>query len=120
MTAPLQLTSWSALGGSILLSSCAQIALKRGLNVRRPVSALWRTATSPWVMAWALCFGVATVLWIVALHSLDLSYAYPLLGSGYVLVTAMAVILLRERVSRIHWIAVLLIAIGVACIARSV
>lgn len=116
----LHLTSWFALAGSILLSSFAQIALKRGMNTRLPASGLWRVAASPWVMAWALCFAAATVLWIIALRSLDLSYAYPMLGSGYVLVTAMAAVVLRERVSSVHWVAVVIIAIGVACIARSV
>ena len=117
---PSHLTAWSALAGSILLSSFAQIALKRGMNTRRPAAALWRVAVSPWVLSWGVCFLVATALWIIALHSLDLSYAYPLLGSGYVVVTALAAVFLRERVSRLHWLAVMIIAVGVACIARSV
>ena len=115
-----QPSSWIALAGSILLSSFAQIALKRGMNGRRAATGVWSVARSPWVMAWGMSFFVATVLWIVALRSLDLSYAYPLLGSGYVVVTAMAAIFLRERVTRVHWLAVGIIAVGVACIARSV
>ncbi len=113
------LHSWLALSGSIVLGSCAQIALKHGANTRRPGASLARTALSPWVLLWAASFTVATALWIVALSHLDISYAYPLLGLGYVLVTALAAWLLRERVSRLHWLAVGIIAIGAACVARS-
>lgn len=109
-----------ALGGSIVLGACAQIALKHGANIRRPGRGVWRAVVSPWLLTWAVCFAVATALWIVALRSLDISYAYPLLGFGYVLVTALAALLLRERVSPLHWLAVLLITTGAACVARSV
>lgn len=114
-----QLHPWLALSGSIALSSCAQIALKYGVNRRRPQAAWWHLAFSPWVLLWGASFALATLLWVVALRVLDLSYAYPLLGFGYVLVTALAALLLRERVSKLHWLAVLLIAFGAACVARS-
>ncbi len=112
-------SSWVALFGSIVLGSCAQIALKHGANTRRPGEGLARAVLSPWVLLWAANFSVATVLWIIALSHLDISYAYPLLGLGYVLVTALAAWLLREHVSRLHWLAVGIIALGAACVARS-
>ncbi len=111
-----------ALGSSIVLGACAQIALKHGANTRHReagVSGVFGTAVSPWVLVWAINFLVATGLWIVALGHLDISYAYPMLGLGYVLVTAMAALLLEERVSPLHWLAVFIIAGGAACIARS-
>ena len=111
------MNAWFALGGSIVLSACAQIALKHGANRRR--QRRQRGAASAWVLVWAVSFVVATALWIVALQRLDISYAYPLLGFGYVLVTAMAALLLGERVSRLHWFAVVIIAAGAACGARS-
>jgi undecaprenyl phosphate-alpha-L-ara4N flippase subunit ArnE len=112
--------AWLALSGSIVLGACAQIALKYGANNRQPGTGPWRAAISPWLLIWAASFAAATVLWIMALSHLDISYAYPLLGLGYVLVTALAALLLGERVSPLHWLAVLLIAAGAACVARSV
>jgi drug/metabolite transporter (DMT)-like permease len=41
------------------------------------------------------------------------------MGLGYLVVTALAAVVLRERVSASHWLAVLLIATGAACIAGS-
>ncbi len=111
---------WFLLGGSIVLGSLGQIALKRGANVRDPAAGALRGYCSIWVLAWAVSFVLATVLWIAALKHLEISYAYPMLGLGYVLVTAMAALVLGERVSRLHWLAVLLIAAGAACVGRSV
>jgi undecaprenyl phosphate-alpha-L-ara4N flippase subunit ArnE len=110
---------WIALGGSIVTSSCAQISLKRAMNCRQVKTSFAASLLSPWLMAWLVGFAAATYLWIVALKVLDLSYAYPLLGLGYVIVTAMAALFLNEKVSRVHWIAVGIIALGAACVAGS-
>ncbi len=109
---------WIALSGSILLGACAQIMLKHGVNTSSKGSLVGLMA-SPWVMLWAISFGVATVLWIVALSRMQISYAYPLLGFGYVVVTVLASVFLGEHVSRRHWLAVITIAVGAALVARS-
>jgi len=111
---------WMALAGSIVFGSCAQVALKLNANRPPPPIGASRLAPSPWLLLWAGGFVIATLLWIIALKHLDLSYAYPLLGLGYVIVTALAAVFLKEHVSRLHWLSVLLIAIGAACIARSI
>ena len=77
-------------------------------------SAMWG-----WTAVWAICFAVATVLWLVALRGSDISYAYPLLGAGYVLVTLLAKWVLREQVSTQRWIAVLVITAGVVMVGVS-
>ena len=114
------LAPWFALGGSIVLSSCAQISLKHGLNMQKTKTPSSAARFSPWLLAWLIAFAVATYLWIVALKGLDLSYAYPLLALGYVLVTALAAAFLHEKVSRTQWIAVAIIATGAAFVAGSV
>jgi undecaprenyl phosphate-alpha-L-ara4N flippase subunit ArnE len=116
---PTAFIPWAALAGSIVLGACAQVALKYAVTT----SDHGRSAFFPkslGLLFWFVSFVVATYLWIIALAHLDLSYAYPLLGFGYVLVTGLACVLLHERVSRSHWFAVLVIAAGAACIAGSV
>jgi undecaprenyl phosphate-alpha-L-ara4N flippase subunit ArnE len=114
------LTSWLALGGSIVLGSCAQIALKHGLNRQKGNTAIVKAMFNPWLLGWLVGFAAATYLWIIALKGLDLSYAYPLLALGYVIVTALAAAFLHEKVSRTQWIAVAIIATGAAFVAGSV
>jgi uncharacterized membrane protein len=86
------MTTLLPLLGSIGLGAIAQISLRYGASVRtsRP-SGTWR-----WTALWGLCFAMATALWLTALRTSDISYAYPLLGAGYVFVSVLAKWLLRE------------------------
>lgn len=107
------MTSLLPLSGSVVLSALAQISLRHGASMSKDVRSprAW-----PWFALWGSCFAVATVLWIMALRRADISYAYPLLGSGYVLVTVLARWILRERVTALRWIAVLIITAGVVMV----
>jgi len=72
-----------------------------------------------WIGVWALCFALATVLWLLALRRADISYAYPMLGAGYALVALLAKFVLREDVSAMRWIAVLVITVGVVMVGAN-
>jgi drug/metabolite transporter (DMT)-like permease len=98
------------LAGSVLLNATAQISLRYGTSGRAGVPAKFPKL---WLASWAICFGLATILWLLAIQHADISYAYPLLGAGYVLVTLLASWLLAEPTSALHWISVLVISAGV-------
>jgi undecaprenyl phosphate-alpha-L-ara4N flippase subunit ArnE len=110
---------WVALSSSIFLGAIGQISLKHGVTEGKSNTSKSSAMLTPWILGWAVSFALATMLWIVALKSIELSRAYPLLGLSYPLVTAMAALLLGERVSRAHWLAVGLITAGALCVARS-
>jgi drug/metabolite transporter (DMT)-like permease len=76
-------------------------------------------AGQPFVWMWGICFVAATGLWLLGLNNLDLSYAYPLVSFGYVLVNLLSALLFNERVDRHRWAAVVVICVGVALIAGS-
>jgi drug/metabolite transporter (DMT)-like permease len=105
-----------ALWLSIMLGSCAQIFLKKGLGDRGTGSTnlYARVLLSGWVWLWALSFVFATAFWLVALTRIELSYAFPLLSSGYVIVAVMSMVFLKERISWMRWMAILVICLGVA------
>jgi len=112
---------------SVALSALAQVFLKQGLcNLQRSVGAN-STALSlalgvirqSFVWLWAGCFAAATGLWLLGLQKLDLSYAYPLVATGYVLVSILSALLFHERVDRNRWAAVGVISLGVMLIAGS-
>jgi undecaprenyl phosphate-alpha-L-ara4N flippase subunit ArnE len=63
-----------------------------------------------------LSFAVATVLWIAVIRNTDISYAYPMLGAGYVVTTLLAGFLLSERISSFRWVAILVITAGVVMV----
>jgi drug/metabolite transporter (DMT)-like permease len=66
------------------------------------------------VWLWAFSFFFATSLWLVALSKIELSYAFPLLSSGYVIVAVLSMVFLKERISWMRWTAILIISLGVA------
>ena len=104
------------LGGGVVLNSVAQIALRLGApeNVARGA-----TPRHFWIAAWAICFACATLLWLIALRRTAISYAYPLLGAGYILVTFLAKWFLREKVSTLRWLCILTITAGVLMVGAN-
>lgn len=111
---------------SVVLSAIAQICLKQGLSSLRAtqrenglITVSLGVMRQPYVWAWGVCFALATGLWLVGLQKLDLSYAYPLVAFGYVLVNILSVLFFDESVNRNRWIAVGVIGIGVMLIAGS-
>jgi drug/metabolite transporter (DMT)-like permease len=112
----------AALWTSIVLGACAQVFLKRGVSPNSktgtPQSG-FSLLFSGWVLAWAACFVVATGLWLVSLSRMEISYAFPLLSLGYPIVAILSMMFLKERVNTARWIAILIITIGVAIIART-
>jgi drug/metabolite transporter (DMT)-like permease len=110
------------LWSSILLGGVAQILLKCGVSTAQKLKGNKRgwwlgLLTSGWIWAWALCFAVATVLWLLAVSQLSISYAFPLLSAGYVLVAILSRIFLGETVSSKRWAAIAVICLGVVLIA---
>jgi len=104
------------IAGSVVLNAAAQISLRRASWHRGGVAPSHRHL---WLSLWALCFVVATILWLTAIRHADISYAYPLLGAGYVLVTLLARLLLNEPISIPRWISVLIITLGVVLVGVS-
>ena len=112
---------------SVALSALGQIFLKRGLtNLQaqgRETAGLLGLAIAVmrqgFVWLWGFCFVAAMALWLAGLQKLDLSYAYPLVSLGYVLVTVLSAIFFRERVDSNRWLAVAVICVGVMLIAGS-
>ncbi|MBM3318326.1 MAG: EamA family transporter [Candidatus Eisenbacteria bacterium] len=63
--------------------------------------------------------GVGAAFWLAALSRVDLSWAYPLLAIGYVLILLFSALILREQVSAVRWLGAALIIIGVILVSRS-
>jgi len=118
------MSSIAMLWGSILLGGVAQILLKCGVGTAHSSSgdnsAHWglRLLTSGWIWAWVMAFTTATVLWLLAVSQMNISYAFPLLSAGYVLVAILSRLFLGEKVTWRRWTAIAVICLGVILIAR--
>jgi drug/metabolite transporter (DMT)-like permease len=104
------------LSGGVVLNAVAQISLRYGAadcGKRVIISRRF------WISLWAICFALATLLWLIALRTTAISYAYPLLGAGYILVTLLAKWLLDEKISALHWLSILVISAGVLMVGAN-
>jgi drug/metabolite transporter (DMT)-like permease len=114
---------------SVVLSAVAQIFLKHGLSrvqiareiggKKSTLSLVIGVITQSSIWIWGASFVAATGLWLLGLQKLELSYAYPLVSFGYVLVSLLSLVFFRERVDRHRWFAVIVISVGVFLIASS-
>ncbi len=119
-------------GGSILLSSLAQLFMKAGmlaLHDNNLFLSLPRTAGNfgmilpvlTWVLGGLICYGASLLCWMRALAQYELSLAYPLLSMNYVLVYIGAATWprLNETISITRTAGILLIFLGVLIVART-
>ena len=110
---------------AVCFSVTGELLLKRGMNkVGELAIATLGTALPKMLHTWELFAGfgsiaIGAVFWLAAISRADLSWAYPLLAIGYILVLAFSALFLREHVSLIRWIGVGFIVIGVYLITRS-
>lgn len=110
---------------SVAAASTAQVLLRRGVRVGSAQtsarSSRWwlRLLASPWVWSYGILFVAAMGLWVLALSRIDLSYAFPLLSAGYILVALLSRFILKESLSWRRWLAIGVISVGVCIIAIS-
>ncbi len=71
------------------------------------------------VMCGILSYGISFLLWIKVLSKVELSYAYPMVSIGYVLIMFFSYFLFKENISMIRIAGVICIIIGVVLVARS-
>lgn len=112
---------------TVLFNVLGQVFIKQGMTVAGTVegeaSAVVQTFlrgfTTPWIWAGLAAYGLGSLLWMAVLSRVDLSIAYPALSLGYILIVLVSWLALREPVSALRWLGVLVITVGVFLVARS-
>jgi multidrug transporter EmrE-like cation transporter len=119
---------------SVVLGVAGQISLKHGVGlasgggtseITHTVSAgtvidLLRSAMSnPFVILGFLCYVISAASWLVILSRVELSYAYPLISIGYIMVMILSKYLFNETVTGFRIAGTLLICGGVFLVTRS-
>jgi len=94
---------------SVFLGTCGQLLLKTGINqagksadvpgVAALMAAL-KSIGSPWVFTGFICYGISSILWLMILRKVQLSWAYPMISLSYVFVVVLSALILHERP---HW-----------------
>jgi drug/metabolite transporter (DMT)-like permease len=113
---------------AVVISVLGQVSLKVGMNqvgaidagsLARPMETLMQVFSTPLVWLGLSCYGVSALLWLVVLSRLDLSYAYLMLASMYVLIPLVSWLFLGERIPPMRWLGMVVVVLGVVIVARN-
>lgn len=108
---------------AVSLLSIAQVMQKVGATrrlrgARHPLH--WLAALfSPELLIAGFALVSGTALWLWVLYRMDVSRAFPFLSLGSVAVVAVSRFVLKEPVSAVRWVGVVLISVGVALVAQT-
>lgn len=112
---------------SILLSSFAQIVLKIGMSNTNVLAAIQSSnaleiikaiTTNISVIGGLGLYFASAAVWLLVLAKVDVSFAYPFVGLGFIITMLLAFFINGEVLSTTKVIGTLCIALGVAIIAQ--
>lgn len=112
---------------SVSLNAAAQLFLRKGMaaqilafggGLSPVIRGVARILQDPWVFSGLSCYAISIVSWMYVLSKVQVSYAYPFLSVGYVIVVAAAYFFFREPVTLLKMLGVGLICVGVVLVAK--
>jgi len=111
----------------VLFAAISELCMKRAMSAFGELSLkvlltgplLVKIFTHPYVLFALGLYAISTLLWLVVLSRVPLSYAYPMISFSYVLVVLASGWILGESIPLARWIGVLLICSGIIVVARS-
>ena len=113
---------------STILGTLGQISLKYGmknvdtygLTLQKLLKVIISSFFQPFVLLGISLYVISMAIWLLVLSRVELSYARPLVGIGFILVVLFSWIFLHEQISVIRTVGVFLIAAGVFCVQVTV
>jgi multidrug transporter EmrE-like cation transporter len=112
---------------AIGLGGLGQVSLKHGVGLVRQfgplgVGTLWpvvRAIFTPYILLGFLLYALSSILWLAVLQQKQLSYLYPMIAAGYVLVVVLSWLFFRENIGWLRLMGLVVICVGVVLVARS-
>jgi uncharacterized membrane protein len=110
---------------SVSLAVVGQMLMKAGMRqfgtfaVTNLLSQIIPMLLNPLVFGGFVAFGVSSIIWLVVLSRMQLSYVYPMVSVAYILVAILSVIFFKENVSWVRWLGIMVICMGVFLVSRS-
>jgi drug/metabolite transporter (DMT)-like permease len=111
---------------AMVLGAVGQIFLKMGMNrvgaveidFANLVQGLLPMFMQPLVWAGLAFYGISSVVWLIVLSRFDLSFAYPMLASMYVILPVLSYIFLDESIPPLRWFGMVIVLVGVVLVSR--
>ncbi len=112
---------------AMLIGVVGQVALKAGMNqvgrienldFAKPMQIFGPALTQPLVWIGLAAYALSAMFWLIVLSRFDLSYAYPMLASMYLVIPIVSRIFLNESIPPLRWVGMLVVLIGVILVSR--
>ena len=100
-----------------ILTAVAQILMKLGLN--RLQLSFVGVITNFFLILGVLLYVLGAIIMILAFKNAELSVLYPFFSLSFIWVTLLSFLFLKESLSLVHGLGVLLIILGVSFVGRS-
>lgn len=103
---------------AILLAVLGQLSMKKGMTnigyvaLKELLTKRLFSLLEKFVIIGITLYVISTAFWLVVLSQEELSFAYPLVGTGYVLTAILAKIFFKENLTIFRMFGVILIVIG--------
>jgi multidrug transporter EmrE-like cation transporter len=109
---------------SVLLGAAGQVLVKFGavnlnFNNENFFNIFLSILTNIPVMSGIIVYGISFLIWIKVLSKVELSYAYPMVSLGYVLIIIFSYFIFKENVTITRIFGVVIIIIGVIIVSKS-
>jgi drug/metabolite transporter (DMT)-like permease len=110
---------------SVILGATGQFLFRFGMKSYGQVSAagvfsqLFSIIFKPAIFIGFILFGMSSIIWLSVISKNQLSYAYPMVGLGYILTLVLSYLFLNEQVGLYRILGTLLIVSGVMIISKS-
>lgn len=102
------------IGIYVLLNSFGQLLIKAGSIEINQNQNIFSIITNMKLLTGIGLFGFSFMTWIYILTKSNLSYAFPFaVGLGYVAIISLSVLVLKETVSHVQWVGIILVGLGV-------
>jgi multidrug transporter EmrE-like cation transporter len=111
----------------VSLNAMAQICLKKGMvlighfsfSLNNLSQILSKVIVNPFIVLGMLCYIFSISIWLLVLSRVEVSFAYPFLSIGYVMVTVMGYIFLNENISLYRVLGIVIICFGLIIMSKS-
>lgn len=111
----------------VLLNAIAQILLKKGMlsvgyfefHFENFFPIIKRVTNNLYILSGLTSYVISVMIWLLVLARVEVSYAYPFLSVGYVVVTVLGYFIFQENLSWMRVIGIAVIIVGVLLLSRS-
>lgn len=114
---------WVLIFTSVFLGALGQICMKWGIEHPRPLFKFLTQALGSYgswqVLVGLSLYALSAVTWLMALRRVELSIAYPMVATGYVIVVIASYFLFHEAISPQRWLGLGLVTVGVILLGKS-